>query len=116
MLFIDECGILDEIPGELRTQTPWTVAVFYRYSPHENFTYQAAGIIIGPTTVLTVFSGVHGKLPRKVRGKYTIQNPSNTLIAAGIKKGNLETADKHAQFTQVKIYYTFMVILESCII
>ncbi|CAL8093678.1 unnamed protein product [Orchesella dallaii] len=103
-----QCGVLDEIPGDIRTQAPWTAAIFYRSTPQDDFVYQAAGIIISPTTVLTVFPGVHGKLPKKVKGKYSIQNPANTLIAAGIDDGNLENSDKHSQFTQVTFVEPYM--------
>jgi len=83
---------------------PWNVGIFHRSIQDFNYTFHATGTIIGPTTILTVFTGGQDKLPKKINGKHSsVQNFEGTIAAAGLKSGSFEDGDEYTQISEVKI-------------
>jgi hypothetical protein len=94
-----ECGLVDEIPGEIRTKMPWTAGIFIRSSPRHPYQFLVAGSVIGPSTVITLFGGGYGA-PHSNR-KYTLPQPENILVGTGLKSTILDNNDQNSQFSQV---------------
>ncbi|CAG7824101.1 unnamed protein product [Allacma fusca] len=95
-----DCGRLDEIPGDLRTKVPWTASIFIRVQNGE-YKFWLHGVILGPTTVLSVAGGSFGEPLTSKQGKYKIPNPKKIRIGAALTSSNTEEQDSHAQFSDV---------------
>ncbi|OXA42950.1 hypothetical protein Fcan01_22253 [Folsomia candida] len=97
----DDCGLIEEIPGDTRTQIPWTAGIYLK-TVGGGFALHATGTILSPTTILTVFTSPLEKLAKRIKpGRNS--GPENFLVGVGLRSGNLSGhhADKHSQFAEV---------------
>ncbi|CAG7722185.1 unnamed protein product [Allacma fusca] len=96
------CGITEEILGDARTLSPWTVAIFARKNLRSPFRYFLTGTLGGPTTVMTTFGGSYGQPSYKNSNrKYYIASPSHFLVVAGIRSTDLNDTDEFSQMANV---------------
>jgi hypothetical protein len=64
----------------------------------------ATGIILGPSSILTIFTGPLEKLSRKIKTHKNL-SPENFLVLTGLRNsGNLSDADEHTQISEVVIH------------
>ncbi|CAG7720018.1 unnamed protein product [Allacma fusca] len=104
----ENCGMTEEIPGDIRTSNPWTVAIYVRRSFKSPWEYFLTGSITSSTTVLTVFGGGYGQPPYKNRDKrYYIPPPNHYLVVAGLLSTDLNDADGFTQFANVSYVHPY---------
>ncbi|CAG7827094.1 unnamed protein product [Allacma fusca] len=96
-----ECGLTEEFNGDVRTRVPWTAAIYFRKGTKSPFQYLVTGVVLGPTTVLTVFGGIYG-VPFRGKSMYALPSPENSLVAVGLPSTDLNTRDKETQIAEVE--------------
>ena len=100
-----DCGELEPIDDEPRTSVPWIVGIFLKSNTRSNFKFLVTGVVLGPTTVMTVAGGAYGSPSKGAKSRYSIGPLANFLIGAGLKSTNLTQRDKHSQFSEVINYF-----------
>jgi len=97
------CGQVSLIPGDVRTEAPWTVGVFLRPGPKKNYNFYTTGVLISPTIVLSLVGGRFGANSTRfgVTHGYTLPETGNVVVGAGLRNTDLRQRDANSQFSQV---------------
>ncbi|CAG7831240.1 unnamed protein product [Allacma fusca] len=99
------CGTLKVIEGDVRTISPWTAAIFTQTQSASGKPIRKLftnGVILGPTTVVSLVGGPFGVTLKGAKHKqYTVPPAEAFLVGAGINSTETDESDAIAQFSKV---------------
>jgi hypothetical protein len=102
-----DCGLTTPIPGDPRTEAPWTAGIFLRQNAKKNYKFYTTGVIISPRLILSLAGGKFSANTTSSQGKsekYSLPIPGNVVVGAGLVSTDLKQRDSNSQFMQVISY------------
>jgi len=88
------------VEDDIRSRAPWIAQIFTRSPNDSAYKYLVTGVILGPSTVLTLLGKTYGA-PSRSGGYYKIPFPKDTIVVTGLSSNDLNDSDEFTQVTQV---------------
>ena len=77
------------------------MTIFRQETRTSSYNFVSTGVIIGPTTVLTIFNGAYGQRNTKTNNPYSIIPSESIFIIAGTNSSLPTLIDRHSVLRQV---------------